>query len=107
MSEATDLQMQMFMDNRVRVRAEQLRAVLAAVRDDKAAIDDEYARAAGTNRWTDNRTDGPPHLLVAGNSADPDDLLNYNAFATALLEFFDTTQAGAWAILQRACVRGV
>lgn len=102
---ANDAQMQTYADQRIRVRAEQARALVAALRDDKSSIDDVYAR-----------TDGPPHLLQAGNSANPDDVLNYNAFASALLDLLDgagtdatnaATLRGAWAVFQRACVRPV
>lgn len=118
MPEATDLQMQKYMDQRVRVHAESFRAAYLAAKDDKAEIQDEYDRAIGTNRWTDARTDGPPHLLQSGNSASPDDLLNFNAFITAFIAIIDGTgetdavKAGyvndmrnAWAVFQRACVR--
>lgn len=107
MAEATDIQMQSYCDQRIRVRAEQLQILLNAIKADKAAIDDEYARATGTNRWNDSRNDGPPHLLQAGNSANPDDLLNYNAFITAFVTFMETTQASTWAVLQRAIVRSL
>lgn len=105
MPEATDLQMQTYADQRVRVRAEQFRALYLACKDDKAAIDDEYSRANGTNRWNDARTDGPPHLLQAGNSANPDDVLNYNALISAFVTWVESTEAAAWAVHQRACVR--
>lgn len=105
MAEATNAQMQQFCDARLRVFAESARALLIAATDHKAALDDEYARASGTSAWADARTDGPPHLLQAGNSANPDDVLNFNAFLTKLQTFFGTTAASEWAVLQRACVR--
>lgn len=114
--EATDAQMQAYCDGRIRVRAEQLRALFNAAADDKAAIDDEYARGVGANRWSDSRTDGPPHLLQSGNSANPDDLLNYNAALDLIAKFKAGTFANVgeangfaalWAVLQRACVRPV
>lgn len=114
MPEATNAQMQAYCDQRVRVRAEQFRTAINAIRDDKAAIDDEYARATGLNRWNDARTDGPPHLLQSGNSANPDDLTNYNSLITAMIEIIDGTGddatnaaavRSAWAVFQRACVR--
>lgn len=105
MAEATDVQMQNYADSRIRVFAEQARGLYLAAKDHKAAIDDAYARASGSNAWADNRTDGPPHLLQAGNSANPDDVLNFNSFISALITFYETDQASAWAVLQRACVR--
>lgn len=112
--------MQAFADTRIRVRAEQLRAVFNQLADDKANIGDEYARATGVNRWNDNRTD-PPHLLQAGNSANPDDLLNYNAWASAFVNLVTGTSVAngstvaadaatlhsGWAPLMAACVRPV
>jgi hypothetical protein len=118
MAAATNTQMQAYCDQRIRPRAEQFRALVNAMRDDKAAIDDEYARATSVTAWADNRTDGPPHLLQSGNSANPDDVLNYNALVAALLTILDGTSnandaanaasiRGAWPVLQRACVRPV
>lgn len=121
MAEATNAQMQAYCDQRLRPRAEQIRGLEIALADDKASIDDEYARAAGSNAWADNRTDGPPHLLQAGASANPDDVLNYNALAANLLWLlsdsgpgndvggtlaqFKTAVRNQLAILARACVR--
>ena len=113
---ATDQQVQNYCDQRIRVRAEQARALVLSVRDDKAAIDDAYARAASNSAWADARTDGPPHLLQCGNSVSPDDILNYNAFISALVAILDGTGNDAnnaatvrstWAVFQRACVRPV
>lgn len=116
MAEATDQQMQIYADQRIRPFAEAMRAVILGEDDDKLAIDDVYARASGTNPWSDNRTDGPPHLLQAGNGANPDDFLNFNAFISALsgiIEAADSTNdaanaaalRSAWPVLRRACVR--
>lgn len=103
MAEATDQQMQVFCDTRLRVFAEQIRAAYLAAKDHKASLDDEYARAVGASRWNDARTDGPPHLLQAGNNASPDDLLNFNSFLAAFIAFVEAN--GQWATLMRACVR--
>lgn len=114
MAEATDAQMQAYADTRVRVRAESIRALRAACSDDRGAIDDVYARAIGSNRWTDNRRDGPPRLLQSGASASPDDMLVYNTFLALFEKFMTGTfqnvdeannAAAQWAVLQRACVR--
>lgn len=108
MAEANDAQMQQYADERVRVRAEQIRALYYACKDDKAVIDDVYARAAGANPWADARTDGPPKLLASA------DVLNFNAFVTNLIAFVEgtfpdlaTANSGddQWAALQDACVR--
>lgn len=114
MANATDAQMQRYADERIRPRAEQIRNLRTACTDDRGAIDDVYARATSNSRWTDARTDGPPHLLQSGNSANPDDMLNYNTFL-ALFEkfmagtFADVNEANSaaanWNVLQDACVR--
>jgi hypothetical protein len=116
MAEATNIQVQKYCDERIRVFAEQFRAVIAAGRDHKSAIDDIYARAAGSNAWADARTDGPPHLLKCGNASNPDDVLNFNSFVAALLDIFDgvgtdatnaATLRANWNVLVDACVRPV
>lgn len=114
MPEATNVQMQTYADQRIRPRAEQLRALFNSCADDKLANDDVYARANGTNQWADARADGPPHLLAAGNAANPNDVTNYNALLDLLAKFKAGTFAnvseanGAAAlitVLFRACVR--
>ncbi len=116
MAEATNAQMQAYADQRVRVRAEQLRDLFNACADDKESIDDVYARASGSNAWADARTDGPPHLLQAGNSANPDDMLNFNALLALMAKlqtgtFASQGEANGFAaqltVLLRACVRPV
>lgn len=117
MPEATNTQMQAFCDQRIRVRAEVARSLKGAFADDKAAIDDVYTRATGANQWADARTDGPPHLLAAGNAANPNDVTNYNAFITSFLAIINGTSANYaadaqmlrdnWNVFMRACVRPV
>lgn len=120
---ATDLQMQVYCDTRIRVRAETIRGLINSLGDDKNEIGDEYARAVSNVAWVDARGDGPPHLLQSGNSANPDDLLNYNALAANLLWLFSDSGSGndvggtlanfksavrsQLAVLSNACVRGV
>jgi hypothetical protein len=100
MAEATDAQVQQYVNERIRVRAEQCRALLNALLDDKAAIDDVYAAcAAESPTWTDQRTDGPPHLLA------PSDVLAYNAFITALIP--NIRDAADYPAVAKACVRPV
>jgi hypothetical protein len=97
---ATDRQMQDYCDQRIRVRAEQVRALLAAMQDDKAAIDDVYARASDANSpWADARTDGPPHLLVSS------DILSYNTFIMDLIAAIQND--AQWPVVYKACVRPV
>jgi len=116
MPAANDAQMQQFANERVRVRAEQFRNLRIACADDVSAIDDIYARAVSASRWDDNRTDGPPHLLQSGDSASPDDMLNFNSFAQLFEKFMAGTfadvneansAAAQWAVLVDACVRPV
>jgi hypothetical protein len=113
MAEATNAQMQQFCDQRLRTFAELLWGLFEVAADHRSLIDDPYARAVSNSRWSDARTDGPPHLLQSGNSASPDDLLNFNT-ALALIEKFRTgtfasveeanSFAANWAVLQDARV---
>lgn len=104
MAEATNAQMQAYCDQRIRPFAEQARALYLAAKDHKAAIDDVYARSAGSNVWNDARTDAP-HLLAAGGSSSPNDPLTFNSFISAFISFIEGN--GDWATFQRACVRPV
>jgi len=97
---ATNQQVQEFVDRRIRPRAEQCRALLNALLDDKAEIDDVYAACNQSSpTWTDSRTDGPPHLLM------PADVLSYNAFITALIP--NIRDAADYPAVVKACVRPV
>lgn len=121
MAEANNQQMQQYADQRVRRRAEQVRDLLNALADDKASIDDIFARAISNDRWDDARTDGPPTLLQSGDSANPDHMLAYNSFVSQLLWLFrnegeapggsladfSTALRGNWATVIDACVRPV
>lgn len=109
MAEATDQQMQAYMNDRIRVRAEQARALIASLRDDLMAITDVYDRADGGAPWSDNRTDGPPKLPSSP------DVLAYNAWAVLLLKAIDGTAtegdigqlAANWITVQTMCVRPI
>jgi hypothetical protein len=109
MAQANDAQMQQFVNERVRVRAEQFRTLVNACRDDKAAMDDVYDRAVNGAAWNDNRTDGPPSL------ANSQDVLTFNAFIDLFLKCIDGTATaqnvidlGAnWESFQTMCVRPV
>lgn len=97
--EATPLQIQAYADGRVRRRAEAIRALVIAMTDDKAAIDDVYAALTGSQSgWVDNRDPAdPPHLLDAAA------ILSYNAFITAILAAI--TGHAEYPNVLRACVR--
>lgn len=100
MATATDQQVQQFVNERLRVRAEQLRAILAGMKDDKAAIDDVYAALVQQNpTWTDQRTDGPPYLLTGS------DVLAYNAFINAVIPAIENNEN--WPVVLQGCVRPV
>lgn len=95
MAEATDAQMQTFADQRIRPFAEALRSLFDRATDNQQAQTDCLARANGLVRWNDNRLDGPPHLLMAGNSANPDDVKIFKAVLAGLLKL----KAGTFATL--------
>jgi hypothetical protein len=96
---ATDAQMQHFSDERLRRRAEQIRALIDALEDDTRSFDAIYARLNDGNAepWADARTDGPPNLMT-GN-----DLGAYNTYAVAILNHLKNAE-NANTVL-RACVR--
>lgn len=107
---ATNQQVQTYVSNRIRVRAEQFRALVNSFRDDKAAIDDVYAACAQQSpTWTDTEAGGPPKLLT------PQDVLVFNAFASLFLACVDGTATAQnvadlhanLAVFQAACVRPV
>ncbi len=106
---ATDIQMQVYCDTRIRVRAEEMRHAVFAFRDDKAAIEDVFDRAANGDPWDDARTDGPPNLL------NQQDVLVYNSVATLFLKCIDGTATAQdvsdlnanWTQFQAACVQPV
>lgn len=110
MPNATDQQVQTFVNERFRPFAEAARELYLQAKDNRAAIDDVYAAcAAQSPTWTDSRTDGPPHLLV------PQDVLSWNAFMANLIMAIEGTADGGtlsqisdnWATVQKACVHGV
>lgn len=96
MPNANNAQVQHFVDERIRVRAEQIRSLYVAIKDDKAAIDDVYgALNQQSPTWTDSRTDGPPHLLT------PSDVLAINAFYDSIISAVDNQ--GQYPIVLKAC----
>lgn len=105
---ATNQQVQNYADQRIRPRAEQFRALVAACADDKRAIDDPYAHCVQQSpTWTDSRGDAPPHLLA------PSDVLVYNAIITLFAKLIAGTLtlqdvadfSANWSVFQAACVR--
>ncbi len=108
MAIATDAQVQAYVDTRIRPRAEAFRNLSLDMADDLAVITDVFnACNQGSPTWSDNRHDGPPHLLA------PSDVLAYNT-VIALWEKFRlgtatladvAAFAANWNTLQNACVR--
>jgi len=100
MAIATDEQVQRFADERIRVRAEQVRDLLNAINDDIAGIDSVYAALTQPEpTWADDRADGPPNLLSVN------DVLAINA----CMHDLQTAISGNanLAVLLKACVRPV
>ena len=97
-AEATDAQVQSFVNNRIRPRAEQIRALEILMTDDISSIDDVYnALNQQSPTWSDNRDDAPPHLLT------PSDILAINTF---LHDIQDAIKNHAqYPIVLKACVR--
>lgn len=105
---ATNEQVQQYVNERVRPRSEQIRALYLLCKDDKGSFDDVYANLTDSPDWTDARTDAPPHLLT------PSDVLAWNTFVTgfiALVEgtFNNVSEANGvsaqYPIIVEACVR--
>jgi hypothetical protein len=99
MAAASNEQVQQFVNERVRVRCEQLRHVYLACKDDQAQIDDVYANLTTSPTWTDARDDAPPHLMTSN------DVLAYNAFMVAFVTFIEGN--GEWPVIMDGCVRPV
>jgi hypothetical protein len=65
---ATDQQVQTFVNEHIRPRCEQIRALLLAINDDINAIGDVYAALTQPNpTWVDQRSDGVPHLMSSSD----------------------------------------
>jgi hypothetical protein len=105
MAKATDLQVQQAVDQRLRVRAEQIRALVAALDDDYMALPDvteattAVANPLYTPTWIDGRQDGPPHLMTAAEVA------GYRAFCLRISNLLKAD--AAYPTVAKACVRPV
>lgn len=100
MARATDQQVQIFVDERIRRRCEQVIKLLVALKDDKALIDDIYdhvSEAQEPATWVDNRTDGPPHLFTSA------DVLGVNTFYDEIISAIENSLQ--LPIVRKACVR--
>lgn len=100
MPNATDAQVQRYVNDRIRVRAELLRSLVLAYDDDLASIDDVYSALTQLNpTWADSRADGPPHLLTGS------DVLAINSF---MHDIRDAIKNNAqYAVVLKACVQKV
>lgn len=95
---ATDTQVQHFVDERIRPHCELARQLKILFDDDRASIEDVYnALNVGSPTWSDNRTDGPPHLLT------PADVLAVNSFLEDVRTYI--AAHGQYPIVLKACVR--
>lgn len=100
MANATDQQIQNFVDTRVRPQAEAARALALAFDDTIASIGDIYAALnVQSPTWADSRTDGPPHLLL------PTDVLAFNTFMNDIRNAIKNH--AQYPIVLEACVRGI
>ena len=97
MAEATNAQVQTFVNERMRPWCEQARALYLLSKDHTAAIGDVYANLTTSPDWTDNRADGPPALLG------PNDVLAWNAFMVAFNTFVEGN--ANYTVILKACVR--
>lgn len=100
MASATDVQVQNWVDTRMRPHSELARALAHILDDDISSIDDVFAAlTAPTPTWRDTRSDGPPHLLSTS------DVLAFNTF---IHDIRDAIKNNAqYPIVLKACVRSV
>ena len=96
---ASDQQIQNWVDQRVRPRCETTVALVAAYDEDRAEVDDIYQTLNDNPTWTDNRTDGVPHLAI------PSDILAENAFEEDVRTFMKAH--ASWPVIERLCVRQI
>lgn len=106
MPKATDEQVQRFVNERLRPWAERVRALYLEAKDHKAAIDDVYVAMTENPTWSDNRTDGPPHLMAVS------DVLAMNTALTAFIAVVEGGDPGVmddfaaqYPVVLDACVR--
>lgn len=95
----TNTQIQTFVDTRVRTHSELARALKITFDDDRASIDDIYQALTNSPTWTDQRTDGVPHLLTAA------DVLAVNAFMEDVRTYM--ASHASYPVIIKACVRPI
>ena len=96
---ATNQQVQAFVDQRIRPRCEQIRALVLNMQDDIAEISDVYANLTNSPTWVDNNTSNPPHFMSAS------DVLGINSFLHNAVT--NLTGDGQYPIVLESCVRPV
>lgn len=109
MPEATNEQVQAFVNERVRPLSELVRKTMIMATDFKDSFGDIKLNVNNpATTWADNRTDGPPFLLT------PSDIMECSRFVDDLLTFKDGTFADLtaanrgglkWPKMLQACVR--
>ena len=100
MASATNQQIQAFSDNYIRPFCEAARALQMAAANIPASDNDVYAALTQANpTWTDERSDGPPHLMM------PSDILAVNAFAAAISSAM--TGNANWPVILACCISQV
>jgi hypothetical protein len=110
MAAATNQQVQVFVNNVVRQRCNDIRDLFLKIQEDKAHFDDIYANVSdGGTTFADAGLAGggqvPPHF------ATPGDVLAWNTFITALIAFYGGTAvaqdsinaAGQYPIIRKLC----
>jgi hypothetical protein len=97
MAEATNEQVQTFVNERVRPSSEVIVKLYHDVVGHLALIGDVYENVSTSSTFVDERTDGPPHL------ATPNDVLAWNTFMTDLVAYLEADLQ--WPVIQTLCVR--
>lgn len=96
---ASNGQVQNFVNERMRKHCEDVRDAVLKMDDDIAHLDDVYANLTSNPTWVDTRSDDPPILLT------PNDVLAYNTFLHDIRDAIKNHSA--YAVIQKACVRGI
>jgi hypothetical protein len=101
MAAATDAQVQNFVDQRIRVRCEQIRALFARLEDDLASFGDVLLNVNGVlPTWADSRTDSPPALMTIV------DIKKFKRVADDLIALKTTGSiSDEWPSIISSCVR--
>jgi outer membrane PBP1 activator LpoA protein len=100
MANATNDQIQKFVDSRTRPTCDMVRTLKLTLDDHNAMIDDVYAALNQQSpTWTDTNPDNPAHLMT------PADVLAINAFAQDIRNAI--ANHAAYGVVLKACARPV